>query len=109
MSNTRRAHVQWDLASTLASPVSSLEVHGTTGRWPTREELCLAIVVWIEKTYHRRRRQDGLGRLTPIEFETLLQPLMRPDPNHPNESTKVWAVPFSPRLPLTTCGQGRAI
>ncbi len=42
-------------------------------RWPTREELRLAIVVWIEKTYHRRRRQDGLGRLTPIEFETLLQ------------------------------------
>jgi putative transposase len=42
-------------------------------RWPTREQLRLAIVVWIEKTYHRRRRQDGLGRLTPIEFETLLQ------------------------------------
>jgi putative transposase len=40
-------------------------------RWPTREELRLAIVVWIEKTYHRR--QDGLGRLTPIEFETLRQ------------------------------------
>ena len=42
-------------------------------RWQTREELRLAIVVWIEKTYHRRRRQDGLGRLTPIEFETLAQ------------------------------------
>ena len=42
-------------------------------RWQTREELRLAIVVWIEKTYHRRRRQDGLGRLTPIEFETLVQ------------------------------------
>jgi putative transposase len=40
-------------------------------RWQTREELRLAIVVWIEKTYHRRRRQDALGRLTPIEFETL--------------------------------------
>ena len=40
-------------------------------RWQTREELRLAIVVWVEKTYHRRRRQDGLGRLTPIEFETL--------------------------------------
>ncbi len=33
----------------------------------------LAIVHWIEATYHRRRRQDTLGRLTPIEFETLLQ------------------------------------
>ena len=40
-------------------------------RWATREQLRLAIVVWIEKTYHRRRRQDALGRLTPIEFETL--------------------------------------
>jgi putative transposase len=42
-------------------------------RWSTREELRLAIVVWIERTYHRRRRQDTLGRLTPIEFETLTQ------------------------------------
>jgi len=42
-------------------------------RWATRNQLRLAIVVWIEKTYHRRRRQDRLGRLTPIEFETLLQ------------------------------------
>jgi putative transposase len=42
-------------------------------RWATREQLRLAIVVWIEKTYHRRRRQDALGRLTPIEYETLLQ------------------------------------
>jgi putative transposase len=41
-------------------------------RWTTREELRLAIVVWIERTYHRRRRQDALGRLTPIEYETLL-------------------------------------
>ncbi|NHC15954.1 IS3 family transposase [Motilibacter deserti] len=42
-------------------------------RWDTRDELRRAIVVWIEKTYHRRRRQDRLGRLTPVEFETLLQ------------------------------------
>ena len=41
--------------------------------WQTREQLRLAIVVWIEKTYHRRRRQDALGRLTPIEFETIAQ------------------------------------
>ncbi len=40
-------------------------------RWPNREELRVAIVVWIERTYHRRRRQRGLGRLTPIEYETL--------------------------------------
>jgi len=30
-----------------------------------------AIVIWIERTYHRRRRQRRLGRLTPIEFELL--------------------------------------
>ncbi len=34
-------------------------------RWATRAELRLAIVIWIEKTYHRRRRHDALGRLTP--------------------------------------------
>ena len=38
----------------------------------TREQLRLAIITWIERTYHRRRRQDRLGRLTPIEFETML-------------------------------------
>jgi putative transposase len=42
-------------------------------RWRTRAELRLAIVSWIENVYHRRRRQDTLGRLTPIEFETLRQ------------------------------------
>ncbi len=40
-------------------------------RWSTREELRLAIITWIERTYHRRRRQRGLGRLTPIEYETI--------------------------------------
>ena len=42
-------------------------------RWSSREELRLAIVGWIETTYHRRRRQRGLGRLTPVEYETLHQ------------------------------------
>ncbi|OAN27781.1 integrase [Mycolicibacterium iranicum] len=41
-------------------------------RWRTREELRIAIVTWIERTYHRRRRQSGLGRLTPIEFEAIM-------------------------------------
>jgi transposase InsO family protein len=40
-------------------------------RWQTREELRLAIVLWIERTYHRRRRQRALGKLTPIEFESV--------------------------------------
>jgi putative transposase len=40
--------------------------------WETREELRIAIVTWIERTYHRRRRQDALGRLTPVEYELIM-------------------------------------
>jgi transposase InsO family protein len=40
--------------------------------WTTREELRIAIVTWIERTYHRRRRQAALGRLTPIEYELIM-------------------------------------
>ena len=43
-------------------------------RWDTREQLRIAIVIWIERTYHRRRRQARLGRLTPIEFEMIMTP-----------------------------------
>ena len=42
--------------------------------WATRDELRIAIVTWIERTYHRRRRQAALGRLTPIEYETIMTP-----------------------------------
>ena len=42
-----------------------------TKKWETREELRIAIVTWIERTYHRRRRKRSLGNLTPIEFEAL--------------------------------------
>lgn len=42
-------------------------------RWSTREQLRLAIVTWIERTYHRKRRQRRLGKLTPVEFETINQ------------------------------------
>jgi transposase InsO family protein len=41
-------------------------------QWATRQELRTAIVTWIEKTYHRRRRQASLGRLTPVEYETVM-------------------------------------
>jgi transposase InsO family protein len=40
-------------------------------RWATREELRLEIVTWIERTYHRRRRQRALGKMTPVEYETI--------------------------------------
>ncbi len=42
--------------------------------WATRDQLRTAIVTWIERTYHRRRRQRPLGKLTPIEFETIMTP-----------------------------------
>jgi putative transposase len=41
-------------------------------QWATRQELRIAIVTWIERTYHRRRRQAALGRLTPVEYETIM-------------------------------------
>jgi len=40
-------------------------------RWHSRQELRLEIVTWIERTYHRRRRQQRLGRLTPVESEII--------------------------------------
>ena len=43
-------------------------------RWATREDLRLAIVTWIERTYHRRRRQRRLGKLTPVEYEAIMKP-----------------------------------
>jgi transposase InsO family protein len=43
-------------------------------RWATRDELRIEIVTWIERTYHQRRRQAALGRLTPIEYETIMTP-----------------------------------
>jgi len=41
-------------------------------RWATRSELASQIVYWIEHTYNRRRRQRGLGKLTPVEYELAL-------------------------------------
>ena len=43
-------------------------------RWRIREELRIAIITWIERTYHRHRRQARLGRMTPIEYETIMNP-----------------------------------
>lgn len=44
-----------------------------TGSWSTRAGLRAGIVSWIEGTYHRRRKQEGLGRMTPVVFEEALQ------------------------------------
>ena len=43
-------------------------------RWASRDDLAVAVITWIERTYNRRRRQRALGKLTPLEFETLQQP-----------------------------------
>ena len=43
-------------------------------KWETQDELRLAIITWIERTYHRRRRQPRLGKLTPIEYESIMTP-----------------------------------
>jgi putative transposase len=42
-------------------------------RWASRDQLRIAIVTWIERTYHRRRRQARLGRLTPVEYEAIIE------------------------------------
>src|SRR5699024_4905148 len=42
-------------------------------RWASRKQLRLAIVTWIERTYHQRRRQARLGRLTPVEYEAIIE------------------------------------
>ena len=43
-------------------------------RWRTRSELEYAVIVWIEHTYNRRRRQRALGKLTPVAFELAFRP-----------------------------------
>lgn len=41
--------------------------------WQTRDQLRIAIVMWIERTYHRRRRQKRLSGLTPVEYEAIMK------------------------------------
>jgi putative ATP-dependent endonuclease of OLD family len=55
------------------SSISTSEVDVMQGviRERPSAELRLAITTWIERSYHRKRRQRALGRLTPIEFETI--------------------------------------
>jgi putative transposase len=40
--------------------------------WETREGLSVAVISWTWTSYHLYRRQRGLGRMTPIEFETAM-------------------------------------
>ncbi len=43
-------------------------------RWATHAELRIAVVTWIERSHHRRRRPAALGRLAPIEFDAIIKP-----------------------------------
>ncbi len=45
-----------------------------TRTWATRDQLRIAITVWIERTYNQRRRQNTLDRLTPATYETIMTP-----------------------------------
>lgn len=50
-------------------------------RWESRDQLRLAIITWIERTYYRRRRQHRLGKLTPSNTRcSTPRPQSRPDP-----------------------------
>ncbi|WP_083067035.1 transposase [Mycobacterium arosiense] len=40
--------------------------------WDTREQLRIAIVTWMERIYHRRRRQTGLKSMDPRRFEAIM-------------------------------------
>lgn len=49
-----------------------------TRRWTSHEQLRITIVIWIEHTYHHRRRQRTLGKLTPTEYEAIMTPAAIP-------------------------------
>jgi putative transposase len=44
--------------------------------WASCDDLRIEIITWIERTYHRR--QTRLGRLTPMEYETIMTPHTAP-------------------------------
>ncbi|ABP53634.1 hypothetical protein Strop_1164 [Salinispora tropica CNB-440] len=39
----------------------------------TRQQLRIATVTWVERTYHRRRRRRSLSRLTPAMERDVLK------------------------------------
>lgn len=53
-------------------PTARLYGNAAHSSWDSRDELRIHIVHWIERTYHRCRRQPRLGKLTPIEYENIM-------------------------------------
>lgn len=43
------------------------------GSWTIQDQLRARLTYGIEAAYHRRRRQSRLGKLTPVEYETVHQ------------------------------------
>lgn len=40
--------------------------------WATRTELSAAVTLWVKRTYHRKRCQRVLDKLTPVEYESIM-------------------------------------
>ena len=56
--------------SAMKSFYSVLQGNGLDWRtWQTRDKVRRSMANWNQKNWHRRRCQDRLGRLTPIEYE----------------------------------------
>jgi len=77
--------------------------------WATRDELASAVIGWIERTYHRRRRQRGLGKLTPLEFEPSndQRPTLHDHDCHQHLSPECGAIPTD-RTRMTQVGPNQA-
>jgi len=62
-------------------------------RWESRGQLRKAIVHWVERVYHRKRRQLRLAKLTPVEYELVHEKAVALAVKTP-ESTEPSAVPL---------------
>jgi transposase InsO family protein len=61
-----------DVVKVARSRPEGTTLHGQSSA--ASEELRIEIVTWIERTYHRRRRQASLGRWTSIDYEIFMTP-----------------------------------
>jgi hypothetical protein len=56
-------------ANNLTGSMGRVSSAGDNAAMESFYSLAYAILVWIEHTYNRRRRQRSLDKLTPVEFE----------------------------------------
>lgn len=62
-------------------------------RWSTREQLRLALVTWIEKTYHRDAVNDASASSLRSSLRQSTGPHTRPESPNPTSQPKWGAVP----------------